>query len=187
VGKALSKFAKNPGDADAVAVLEKYPMLNRSLRTTCVTTMLKAGREENSIPSSATATVNCRIFPGETIASVQGKLAELVANKKSEIKILGEPVESPVSATPQEVREALNKVLAVRAPGATVIPYMEAGATDGMHFRRAGIPTLGLGGLIGSSDVDYNFHANNERLPVAHFNEGLEHFYLFIKALTGRS
>ena len=184
--KALAKFAANPGDASAVAVLQKNPMFDRDLRTTCVTTMLKAGIVENALPTSATATVNCRIFPGETIASVQSKLFELSGSKKIEIKTLGDPVESPVSAVPSEVRAALGEVLAVRAPQATVSPYMEAGGTDGLRFRSAGIPTLGVGPLFTNEDVDYNFHGNNEMLPVSQFNEGLDHFYLFIKALAGK-
>lgn len=186
-GNAMARFAENPGDAGAVAVLEKNPMLNRDLRTTCVATMLKAGMVENALPTSATATVNCRIFPGETIASVQAKLAELVGDKDFEMKVLGDPVESPVSAVPKPIEAALEKVLAVRSPGASISPYMEAGGTDGLRFRSAGISTLGIGPLFTSEEVDYNFHGNNELLPVSQFNDGLDHFYLFIKALAGAS
>jgi acetylornithine deacetylase/succinyl-diaminopimelate desuccinylase-like protein len=63
---------------------------------------------------------------------------------------------------------------------------MEAGATDGLRFRSAGIPTLGIGPLFTSEDVDYNFHGKNEMLPMSQFTEGLDHFYIFIKALAGK-
>ena len=43
-------------------------------RTTCVVTMLKAGHAENALPQSATATANCRIFPGVPVSeAVNGR------------------------------------------------------------------------------------------------------------------
>ncbi|RYG14142.1 MAG: M20/M25/M40 family metallo-hydrolase [Burkholderiales bacterium] len=185
LGKAMLQFAQHPGDAAAVAILEKEASVDRDLRTTCVATMLKAGTAENVLASVATATVNCRIFPGETIADVQSTLARVAGNPALEIKVRGEPVESPVSEVPLEARRALDAVLAVRAPGASVSTYMEAGGTDGLWFRRAGIPTVAMGPLFATDDSNYAFHGNNERLPLAEFKGGLDHYYRFIKALAG--
>ena len=185
LGEAMLRFTKHPGDAAAVAVLEKEPGTDRDLRTTCVATMLKAGTAENVLASAATATVNCRIFPGETIAEVKSTLARVAGNPALEIKVLGDPVESPVSEVPAEARQALDAVLAVRAPQASVSTYMEAGGTDGLWFRRAGIPTVGIGPLFSTDDSNYSFHGNNERLPLAEFNDGLDHYYRFIRALAG--
>ena len=185
LGKAMLQFAQHPGDASAVAVLAKEAGIDRDLRTTCVATMLEAGTAENVLASTATATVNCRIFPGETIADVQATLARVAGNPALEIKVLGEPVESPVSEVPVEARRALDAVLAVRAPGASVSTYMEAGGTDGLWFRRAGVPTVAMGPLFATDGSNFAFHGNNERLPLAAFNDGLDHYYRFIKALAG--
>jgi acetylornithine deacetylase/succinyl-diaminopimelate desuccinylase-like protein len=135
------------------------------------------------LPTSASATVNCRAFPGETIADVKTELAAAIGNGKIEIKILGEPAESPATPIPEAAARALKAVMAVRAPGASVTQYMEAGATDGLHFRRAGIPTIGAGPLFSTDGVSYNYHAVDEGLPLDQFLDGLDHFYLFIKAL----
>lgn len=184
LGKAMARFAVNPNDKAAIAELDKSWVSNE-LRTTCVATMLRGGHAENALPVAATATINCRIFPGQTIAEVQATLFKVAGDSKLQIKTIGEPIESDVSVPPEELRAALAKVLAVRAPGVVATPYMEAGATDGLYFRSAGIPTLGVGGLFMSQGVDYNIHGNNERLPVAQFDDGLDHFYLLLKALTG--
>jgi acetylornithine deacetylase/succinyl-diaminopimelate desuccinylase-like protein len=180
---AALRFLASPGDPAAVAVLEKDPWVNRELRTTCVATVLRAGGEENVMPTSASATVNCRAFPGETIAEVKAALAAAVASDKIEIKTIGEPAESPSTPIPAAASRALKGVMEVRAPGAAVTPYMEAGATDGLHFRRAGIPTIGAGPLFSTDGVSYNYHAVDETLPIDQFVDGLDHFYLFIKAL----
>ena len=63
VGDAMKRFASNPDDQEAQAILSQLPSQNGVTRTTCVATMLSAGHAENALPQSATATVNCRIFP----------------------------------------------------------------------------------------------------------------------------
>jgi carboxypeptidase PM20D1 len=185
LGAAMKAFVAHPGDPAALKTLEGDPGLSNEMRTTCVATMLRGGHAENALPVSATATVNCRIFPGQTVAEVKDILAGVLADPALAIAVIGDPLESGFSEPPAEVDAALAKVLAVRAPGARVIPYMEAGATDGLYYRAAGIPTLGAGPVFSTDGFDYNYHGNNERLPLAQFNEGLDHYYLFIKALAG--
>jgi acetylornithine deacetylase/succinyl-diaminopimelate desuccinylase-like protein len=180
---AALRFLASPGDPAAVAVLEKDPWVNRELRTTCVATVLRAGGEENVLATSASATVNCRAFPGETIAQVKAALAEAIGSEGVELKTIGDPAESPVTPIPAEASRALRGVMAIRAPGGAVTPYMEAGSTDGLYFRRAGIPTIGAGPLFSTDGVSYNYHAVDENLPVDQFVDGLDHFYHFIKAL----
>ena len=104
------------------------------------------------------------------------------ADEKLEIKPLGNPLESPLSDLPLEVRAALAKQL---PPGTRITPYIEAGATDGLYFRSAGIPTVGVGPLIETEDSNYNYHGINERVPLSEFNEGLDHYYRLAKALAG--
>ena len=49
------------------AILSKDPGYNSAIRTTCVATMLKGSPQDNVLPTTAEATINCRILPGETI------------------------------------------------------------------------------------------------------------------------
>lgn len=183
--QAVERFVEKPGDAKALKVMAREPSIDRDLRTTCVATMLRAGHAENALPQSATATINCRIFPGDSVDEVRATLAAVMVNDKLEITTLGEPLESPVSEIPAEVRDAIAEVVKVRAPGAIISPYLEAGGTDGLHFRRAGVPTIGAGPLFAAEDDEFNYHGRNERLPAARFYDGLDHFVIFIKALAG--
>lgn len=184
LGKAMTDFARNPEDKSALAVMEATPWVDRELRTTCVATMLRAGTAENALPTAATATVNCRIFPGDTVADTQARLAQAAGNPALEFKVLDEPVESPFSEVPPEAMAALKAALGPVGTF-TITPYMESGATDGAHFRRAGIPTIGVGPYFGSADLDSNVHGDNERMPLSMFETGLDFNYNLIKALTG--
>jgi acetylornithine deacetylase/succinyl-diaminopimelate desuccinylase-like protein len=94
---ALARFAESPGDADALKVIEQEPWLDVDLRTTCVATMLRAGQAENALPTSATATVNCRILPGEPVVDVTATLRRVIGNDAIEVRLAGDVWDGPVS------------------------------------------------------------------------------------------
>ncbi len=165
--------------------MEQKDWLNRDLRTTCVATMLQAGIAEHVLPTAAKATINCRIFPGESIQDTRAALALVVGDQALELTAVGDPVEGPISAIPDEFTAALQTILATTLPGARISPYMEAGAPDGVAFRSAGIPTVEAGPLVSTDNSNYNFHGIDEQLPLSEFIQGLDHYYLLIKALAG--
>ena len=55
-----------PPAADALDRISANPGYNSILRTTCVATTIAGGHAPNALPQRASATVNCRIFPGHT-------------------------------------------------------------------------------------------------------------------------
>lgn len=186
LGKAMKRFAKNPKDKRAARRIAQDPAYVGQTRTTCIATMLRAGHAENALPQSATATVNCRIFPGTSVADVQSTLMQVADNDDIEFKVLDEPVESPVSEMRDDVTAALSKAVHARYPGLPIGPYMESGGTDGMHFRKAGIPTLAMSAAFINPD-DMLAHGLNERMPVSSFYAGLDHWMTIIKELAGPS
>jgi acetylornithine deacetylase/succinyl-diaminopimelate desuccinylase-like protein len=60
---------------------------------------------------------------------------------------------------------------------------MSSGGTDGMHFRRAGIPTWAMGGIVMRPD-DAFAHGLNERVPIDAFYGALDHWSIIIKNLA---
>ena len=182
-GAAMRAFAADPTDAAAIAVLRANPETVGTLGTTCVATMLRAGHAENALPQSATATVNCRIFPGEGAAATEAALCEVIGNDKLQFRLLTDVTESPASAVPDEVSAALRKVIDARYPGLPIQPYMESGGTDGMHYRARGLAAVAISGAA-SRPQDMFAHGLNERLSVAAFYGGLDHWYLLLKELA---
>lgn len=184
LGEAMTTFADNPDNAQAAARIAEEPSYVGTTRTTCIATMLSAGHAENALPQSATATVNCRIFPGTKVDAVKETLKNIVKNDDLEFVTLGDPVESPVSELRNDVTAALSKAVHARYPGLPIGAYMESGGTDGMHFRSAGIPTLAISaGFIKQSDMFA--HGLNERMPVSSFYDGLDHWMVIMQALAG--
>ena len=183
-GEALRRFAADPQDQSAADAIWGIPEFVGTTRTTCVTTMLNAGHAENALPQKATATVNCRIFPGVSVDDVQKQLASVVADSKIAIKAVGAPFPSPVSELRADVERAITQSIHKRYPGVAVTPYLESGGTDGMVYRTAGIPTWATSGVFIKPNEMYA-HGLDERIPVKSFYDGVEHIYDLALALGG--
>ncbi|NND81790.1 MAG: M20/M25/M40 family metallo-hydrolase [Gammaproteobacteria bacterium] len=183
LGQAMIDFANDPDNQAAADRLASEPSYVGSTRTTCIATMLRGGHAENALPQSATATVNCRIFPGVSVESVKAKLQEVVANDKVEFVTLDEPVASPISELRDDVMAALGKAVHSRYPDVPLIAYMESGGTDGLHFRAAGIPTWAMSSAFMNPN-DMYAHGLNERLPIKAFYDGLDHWSIILRELA---
>lgn len=184
LGNAMLRFAENPGDdaaADRLAIESAYV---GTTRTTCVPTMLRGGHAENALPQSATATINCRIFPGVSVDEVKAMLQKVIDNEAAEFVQLDEATESPISELRPDVVSAVTKAVHARYPGLEVIANMSSGGTDGMHFRKAGIPTWAVGGLF-MRPADNFSHGLNERVPIKGFYDALDHWSIILRELAG--
>ncbi|MGB6354304.1 MAG: M20/M25/M40 family metallo-hydrolase, partial [Steroidobacteraceae bacterium] len=183
LGEAMGRFAADPGNAAAAAEISKNPFFVGRIRTTCVATMLAGGHAENALPQSATATVNCRIFPGTSAADVQKTLQGLVG-PKVEVRQGYDALVSDASPIRPDIMSAVAKAVAAADPGAPVVPTQAAYATDGAVYRNAGIPTYGTGSVFIMDSEDFA-HGLNERIRVKEFYHGLTFWDVLIKALAG--
>lgn len=183
LGDAMQRFADNPNDQIAVATIAADPEYVGTLRTTCVATMLSGGHAENALPQLATATVNCRIFPGVSVESVRSKLAEVVANPNVAVKEVGKAFASDASPLRDDVLKAVRKAVDANFAGLPVIPSMSSGATDSLYFRAQGIPSYGVSGAYVMPEDDYS-HGLNERVPVSTVARGLRHWHVLLTELA---
>ncbi len=186
LGAALIKFSENPASKKAIKTIRASKDYANILNTTCVATMLEAGHADNALPQSAMAKVNCRIFPGIEIDTVRQALVEVIGNDALEVQPARDDyVASPASTPRDDINAALLKALSARYPDIKIVPAMSSGGTDGMHFRRAGVPTYGVGAGFGKFGESSHAHGLNERRLVSSFYGGLDHWIIMIKELAG--
>jgi len=178
-----SVASDNPGAEAAVRVSAASPFHNSVLRTTCVATRLESGHADNALPRSATATVNCRIFPGVTAESVKSKLEEVVGNPGVTFTLINTPTRSPASALRDEVMGPVRDLVDEMFHGVPIIPSMSTGATDGNYVRNAGIPTYGLSGIFGKAG-ESRAHGLDERIPVQSFYDAFQFWYEMVKRVA---
>ena len=165
--------AVSAGSADSATRerLARLPLYNSAMRNTCVATMLEAGHAENALPQRARATIQCRLLPDESPTGVRDTLVRVVADTQVHVTLDGDPQPSPPSPLSPEVMKAVERATKAIWPGVVVLPVMDPWSSDGVHFRRAGIPVYGLSGVF--LDVnDYRAHGKDERIEVRAFYEG---------------
>ncbi|HEX6133766.1 MAG TPA: M20/M25/M40 family metallo-hydrolase [Longimicrobiales bacterium] len=180
IGNAMQRLVADPQDAAAIAVLERDPRLNATMRTTCVATLLNGGHAPNALPQRARANVNCRILPDESPADVQAEL-ERVAGDAVRVTADGTAIDSPPSPLDPRVLAPIEQLTRELFGDVPVVPTMSTGATDGLYLRNAGIPVYGVSGLF---YPDTYAHGMNERIPVQAFYDGLEFLYRLVRTLA---
>lgn len=171
----------DPPDSGAVARLSALPFYNAKLRTTCTATLFAAGHAENALPQSARATVNCRILPDQPPDEVAATLRRLAADDRITLRTTAAPIPSPPSPLTPAIMGPIERLVAELFPGVAVIPVMEAGATDGLFLRNAGIPTYGVSAIF-EDPADVRAHGRDERIRVQSFYDALEFWYRMLRA-----
>ncbi len=167
----------------AIARLSATPLYNALLRTTCVATMLNGGHAPNALPQTATATVNCRMLPGENPSAVEATLVRAIADTSVRLAPIDTAVPSPASPLRPDVFSAVEASVKAVWGNVPVVPIMETGATDGLYLRNAGVPVYGFSGLfIATNDV--RAHGKDERILVSAFDDGLDFTYDFLKRIA---
>jgi len=176
-----------PPDEGSVLRLSSSPFQNARFRTTCVATRMEAGHANNALPGFARAIVNCRILPGHTAEEIRDRLVHVVSDPRVSITQVdvssGMRTANPPSPLRPEIVGALESVAGKLWPGVPVVPFMDAGASDGAITRAAGLPTYGVAGVFIDINDDRS-HGRDERLSVAAFDEAVDFFYRFNKTLT---
>lgn len=184
LGAAMQRFAADPGDAAAAAILRANPGTIGQIATTCVPTMTSGGHAPNALPQKVTLTVNCRIFPGTSIAQVQTELARIAEDPGiSFVTGVDWPV-TPPSPLRADVTAAVQAAVSARAPGLKATPGMDAGATDSVFWRAIGIPSYGVSGLFMRSE-DVFAHGLNERIPTSAIAPAVMHWHIILRRMAG--
>ena len=140
------------------------------VRTTTAPTMLTGSVKENVLPQNSTATVNFRVHPNDTIASVMAHVEKTlkgidgISVRMPEGGIGSEP--SPVSPTDNKAYAVLNAVAERVGDGAPVAPGLVIGATDARYMSEVSGAVYRFQPSMVTMDELSGFHGTNERQKV---------------------
>lgn len=181
---AIRRLLADPTDTAADAIVSRDKVLHSTLRTTCVATLLNAGHAENALPQRATANVNCRIFPGETVDGTLATLRRLAGDK---VTVTANQPVRPTAIPPTldpKVIEPMKRVAAKHFPGLPMLPMMSTGATDGVFLEAIGIPVYGVPGTFVDPQTS-GVHGLNERIRVDSLYDARDYMFDLVKAYAG--
>ena len=182
---ALKTLMANPADAEAAKLASTDPGINAILRTNCVATQLAAGHAPNALPQRATANVNCRIFPGETVEATRQTLIKLINDPQ--VSVEGTNPDKPIAVPPPMDPQVIGPMTALAAkhfPGVPLVPSVAAGASDAVYFGQIKMAVYGVPGIFGDADGN-GVHGLNERLRVASLYDGRDYLFELVKTYVG--
>ena len=114
----------------------RTPNGNALIRTTTAVTMFQGGVKDNILPSQAMAVVNFRILPGDTVASVEEHVRNVIADDRINLTIYGDLSAEPSSIAPTSGAPFLGLEQTVEQffPQAVVTPNLLVARTDSVRY-----------------------------------------------------
>ncbi|MFD1144035.1 M20 family peptidase [Larkinella insperata] len=156
---------------------------NATLRTTTAPTIFQAGVKDNVLPIDATATINFRILPGETVESVAERVKEVIDDERVQVKVLRKFVSqpSPVSDPNALGFERIHQTIKGVFPETIVTPYLTLGGTDSRFYARV-CPQVFRFSPVPMNDEDtQRMHGTNERVRITDYHNMIRFYATLIK------
>lgn len=151
--------------------------LNALVRTTAALTRLSASPAYNVLPGQATAGLNLRLIPGDSMEKAGEQLKRTLGGHPVEVNIVKGSQPSAVSPTTGDAWERLKTSINAAYPEAIVSPYLMVAASDSRHFCRIADNVYRFSGFAFSREHLNMIHSRDERIPVAVLTQGYRFYH----------
>ena len=162
-------------------LFEKRILESLNAHTTTAPTIIQGGVKNNVIPTVASATINFRILPGETIASVKQHIEKNISNKIEVVPVGFLTNPSPVSRIDSEVYAILEKTIRSMFPNSIVVPGLVGGGTDARYFYEISDDVYRFYPIRVQPESMTRLHGIDEKISKDNYKEIIEFSYHLIK------
>ena len=163
-GHLLDAIEKSsPGQARSIGAM---------LHNTVSPTMLSAGVKVNVIPTRASATLDGRVLPGQSIESFLREVRAVIGDELRIVVLDQHDAATFRRDTP--LYAAIESALRRHDPGGVPVPYMIPGFTDSFAYGRLGAICYGFSPVRLGPELDFTrmYHGHDERIPRAGYEWG---------------
>ena len=176
IGKWMrSMETSDRGEHAQRVISDASPLWNAMLRDTIAPTVLTAGVANNVIPAEARANLNVRLLPGDSISTVVNDLNKLVNDPLVRLEVQPNAgLTAPSSSLESEFYGVISKVVSREFGGAPTLPFQSTWLTDSAQLRLHQVQALGLVPFPLTQDDLKRMHGDDERIPVAAFDKGVD-------------
>ncbi|HYE39831.1 MAG TPA: M20 family peptidase, partial [Ramlibacter sp.] len=164
--------------------LAKGASTNAMMRTTTALTIVNAGNKENVIPGVAEATVNFRILPGDTRASVMQHVRSRVGEGFELKEWPGSVDPTPVTPTDSHAYRLLERTLRSLFPDTIVAPGLYIAGSDSHHFVPIADNIFRFSPVRARPEDLPRLHGTNERISVANLGELVRFYHQLLRNLN---
>jgi carboxypeptidase PM20D1 len=164
----LSKLLKSPSSA-------------ASARTTTAVTMLQGSTKSNVLPTIATAVINFRILPGDTIDSIHAHLERVIDDPRVILSSDQANEASAVSPTDNIGFKLIESSIRRLDENILVSPYLVLGATDSRHFQNLSDNIYRFMMVSLNPETLKQFHGLNEQITVKDYLNAIQFYYAMLE------
>jgi len=165
---------------------EKTGPTEAMVRTTTALTIFNAGNKENVLPGLASASVNFRLMPGDSQASVIDHVRRTINDDRITIEpTSGNAEPSPVTGTTSPSYQALNRTIREVFPDVIVAPGLMLGGTDSRHYVGVADSIFRFSPVRANSEDLKRFHGTNERLSIEGYADMIRFYRRLIENTAG--
>lgn len=158
------------------STMAKEPSTAAITRSTIAATMLAGSSKSNILPTRATAVVNVRIMPHDSVASVKDHFIDAIDDPRVEVSTFMANEPSVVSPTDSLGYELITKNIQAMDDSVLVAPYLVIGGTDSKHFYQLSPNIYRFIMVKGDAEVLKRIHGINEQLRVQDYRDAIEFF-----------
>ncbi len=162
--------------------LRKSPPTEATVRSSTALTIVKAGDKDNVLPGNADATVNFRLLPGDTGATVVDHTRRVINDPRIAIKPFpGNTDPPPVTSTDTASWRALNATIREVFPDAVVAPALMVAASDSRHYAGVTDNLFRFSPIRAQPEDLKLIHGTNERISVAGYGDMIRFYRRFME------
>ncbi|MDF2046683.1 M20/M25/M40 family metallo-hydrolase [Microbacterium sp. Kw_RZR3] len=159
------------------------PETNALVRTTAVVTRLEGAAGENVLATTARASVNVRLLPGDTLSDVAIHLRRVVADPFVDIELRQGGEASPVSPWQgEEWRRVASAVVATLGDDVVPLPYLQLGASDSRFYTGLTANVYRFAPFHLTRSERDALHAPDERIRVGSWLRGIRFYRALLES-----
>lgn len=166
-------------------MITKNPETAATVRTTAVMTMASGSKAPNVLAQDAKVNLNCRIVPGDSVEEVVSRIKRRIGSRFTVTPINGN---NPTSVSSVESRcyTSIDKVIKEVYPDIKVVaPYLMIAATDSRIYHDQAEGVYRIQPFMSIKDDRPTIHADNERVAIASYYQGIQFFKALMCTLNG--
>ncbi|MDD4569459.1 MAG: M20 family peptidase [Tepidanaerobacteraceae bacterium] len=153
---------------------------NAFLRTTMAATMAKGSDAHNVLPQKATAVVNTRILPGETVKDVVNHIRRTINDQEIKIDLLNNNEPSKISDITSEAFKNIERTIYEIFPDTITCPYLVCGGTDARKYEGISDNVYRFSPFhISAKDLN-KMHGTDECISLANLEKAVKFFLSLI-------
>ncbi|NVK37397.1 MAG: M20/M25/M40 family metallo-hydrolase [Gammaproteobacteria bacterium] len=154
---------------------------NAMMRTTIAPTMFSGSVKANILPIHATAVVNFRLHPKDTIESVVGHVQHVINDERVNIEVMRGDNASNVSNAKGVGFERIASVSQHVHGPVVVTPGLTIAATDSRRYQNVVQDSYRFNPMSIHKEDAAGFHGTNERLSIDNMVKATEFYFLLIQ------